>query len=456
MRRLRTHRLRRLALLAASALVVASCTDAAPTPLAPGSPALARATKSTGPVVAAAEPAFGRQGETGKVVTITGSGFAEGATVAWERDGVADPRVAVRAVVVRSATQIDATIDIAPDADIDLYDISVTTLDKKKGIGAEKFEVTLAIVLMNLGSQSDASFVRGVNDRGEAVGYSGSMTPAVWSASGEVWGLGGGAGQAWEIDEAGTTIVGAADGYPVIWRRAGDGWAAVERLPIGTGAVGGIAYAVASDPLTGVATILAGAESVKGSKGNTTYSRPLLWRRAGDAWLRAPLPMPESGVEVTSHVNDVNEAGEAVGIVDSRALGRRAVHWDRDGVPRIIGPADTRAQGIDVTGTIIGGTSSNVGVRWRRAASGAWEGPILLPGDCYRAMAVDDHGRIVGACSSGVVWLPEADGYRLTRLGGLGVGDAGSGGEAISRHGLTLGGGARSVSRTYAAIWRIF
>lgn len=464
MSRPRRRRPVRSVLLLLSGTLAVACADAPSAPFAPPTVQAARGTKATtaGPVVAAVEPAHGKQGETGKVVTITGSGFASGATVAWERDGVADPGVAVRSVVVLSSTQIEATIDIAPDAELDLYDVSVTTLDKKKGIGAEKFEVTLAIVLAQLDNANDASFVRGVNDRGEAVGYSGSMTPAAWSAAGSVWGLGG-YGQAWEIDEAGTTIVGAADGYAVIWRRAGDGWAAAERLPLGSGAVGGVAYAVASDALSGAATILAGLESVKGPKGNATYSRPMLWRRAGDAWQRAPLPMPMAGAEVTAHVNDVNEAGEAAGIVDSRELGRRAVHWAADGTPTILGPADTRAQGIDGSGTIVVGTSIDGAVYWRRIAPGAWQGPIPLPGGCSRAMAVDDTQRIVGAgCSldqvngSAVVWIPDAGGYTALRLGGLGFGDEGGGGEAISRGGRTIGGGARSVSNVYAAIWRIF
>jgi hypothetical protein len=80
-------------------------------------------------------------------VTITGSGFVSGAQAAWSewRRRPEDPRRFLRGSC--SSTQLTATIDIAPDATIDLYDVSVTNPDKKKGIGYLMFEVTQATAI---------------------------------------------------------------------------------------------------------------------------------------------------------------------------------------------------------------------------------------------------------------------------------------------------------------------
>ena len=62
------------------------CADPGPAPVLPTAPNLGKAPTS-GPAVSAAAPAYGRQGETGEDVTITGSGFAPGAVATWSRNG---------------------------------------------------------------------------------------------------------------------------------------------------------------------------------------------------------------------------------------------------------------------------------------------------------------------------------------------------------------------------------
>ena len=92
------------------------CADPGPAPVLPTAPNLGKAPTS-GPTVSAAAPAYGRQGETGEDVTITGSGFAPGAVATWSRNGDTS-KVSVRSTRYVSSTQLIATLDIAPDADL--------------------------------------------------------------------------------------------------------------------------------------------------------------------------------------------------------------------------------------------------------------------------------------------------------------------------------------------------
>lgn len=124
-----------------------------------------------GPSVTATSPASGREGEVGLVVSVLGSGYAAGAQAAWERNGVPDPKISVQSTAFISSTELRATISIAPDADIALYDVSVT-VNGKKGIGTELFTVTsstvdpatswlLPLSGAGLGVQSDGAFPDG-------------------------------------------------------------------------------------------------------------------------------------------------------------------------------------------------------------------------------------------------------------------------------------------------------
>ena len=124
-----------------------------------------------GPSVTATSPASGREGDVGLVVAVLGSGYVAGAQAAWERNGVPDPKITVQSTVFISSTELQATISIAPDADIALYDVSVT-VNGKNGIGTELFTVTsstvdpaaswlLPLSGAGLGVQSDGAFADG-------------------------------------------------------------------------------------------------------------------------------------------------------------------------------------------------------------------------------------------------------------------------------------------------------
>lgn len=451
------------------ALGLASCGDGRVSPVAPDDLSAARAASGGGgPKVDAVDPPFGRQGETAKEVAITGSGFGDDAVVAWERDGVIEDRIQVRSTEVKSSTEILVTIDIAPDTDLDLYDVSVTST-RKKGIGTEMFEVTAAISIGTLGG---ATLSRAVNDRGDVVGYSVVGTasrPFFWSPSSgmlELPGTPAGAGGAgWGIDAAGTVIVGIVAQYPVIWTRAANGAWEISGLPVDATSPGGRASSVASDPATGEASIIGGVERVE--YGRRVIRQPRLWVRDQEAphgWARVVLEVPATDASVW--VEDVNARGQAVGSMlplSGKPGQDRAVVWESDGRPSLIGPASSSAEGIDEAGTLILGRYDGVAAYWRRDPNEAdgWAGPVQLPGGCSRAMDADSDGRIIAAyCRDGTrttsaVFQPPSYSSPL-HLGGLGDRDTGGVADAISLSGGWLAGGASLNGQDYAVVWRIF
>jgi hypothetical protein len=107
-----------------------------------------------GPTVASTDPAMGGQGMR-LLVRILGSGYNATAVASWERNGAADPKVVVNATTFVSSSEVVADITIADDADLDLYDVAVEIMTdggRKKGVGAEQFEVTIAYTVMMNGA----------------------------------------------------------------------------------------------------------------------------------------------------------------------------------------------------------------------------------------------------------------------------------------------------------------
>src|SRR3712207_454981 len=175
MMRMHAIRFLRSAVVLAAACSIARCTATGGERalVAPADPSAARAVGTTAPTVSGANPSYGRQGEVGYHVTIIGSGFEPGAQATWERGGVADPKVRVTSTDYVSSTELVATIDIASDADLALYDVAVTS-GRGKGIGTEMFEVTDGTSIGTL--NSDNTLVRAINSSGQATGFSGSRT----------------------------------------------------------------------------------------------------------------------------------------------------------------------------------------------------------------------------------------------------------------------------------------
>ncbi|HUQ81410.1 MAG TPA: hypothetical protein VM076_09745, partial [Gemmatimonadaceae bacterium] len=373
-----------------------ACTDPADIRVAPTAPQLAKGAAGTS--VSSATPAYGRQGAMSQQVTITGSGFASGDVAKWERGGVPNAKVVVTSTQFVSSTQLIATIDIAADADLAFYDIAIYAMDRKKGIGTEMFEVTTAESIGSLGGNTNAN---GANDNGEVVGYSvagnSGQHAFYWSVGSGMVDIGG--SDAFAIDQAGTTIVGVGAGYPLRWTRGGIGspWTS-SVLPLDATAVGGRAAALASDPVTGVATIIGGQEifAVKQAQ----IHNPRLWKNVAGTWQKVDLPMPfASQTGTISWVAAVNANGQASGAARPGGGGAaQAIFWEETGVPlqyqlKVLG--DGGAPAINSTGTIIAGSNNNfTAVYYKRSPGGAWSTAQVLPGGCTGAVGVDASDRI--------------------------------------------------------------
>lgn len=468
-----SFRIRGRVFLGAVATVVAmsSCTDTSEVPTAAGdSPGLqyAKGGSTAGPTVSLATPAYGERGETGKPVTISGSGFSVGASVTWERNGAVDPSITVHSAVVVSSTRIDATISIASEAELSFYDIGVTNLDRKKGVGTEMFEVTTAISIGTLGGNTQANAANDNLSGARVVGYSfisNSQRAFYWpGTNGQMADLG--AGQATGISQDGLTIAGISGGYAVVWSFAGGAWTRTT-LPVSAGIIGSRAEFLVSAP-TGAAIIIAGAEQVKAAKGNGTVHRPRLWKYDGARWVLDSLDLPPgTNGEPNSRAIAANSSGQAVGT---------GGFWDVDGRwTKLPGPAGDGARALSEDGTLIAGFtdapssvgsgSGTIAAYWTRANNGdgtfgPWTGPFSLPGSCARAIGLDINKRIVGhRCPNSAnryvsaVWVPPYDAASMITLRGFGNrSDAGTV-WATSPGGSLLAGLAPSGTISIGAIW---
>ena len=433
-------------------LLSLACADESRVPVVPTAPQFAKS--PSGPAVSAATPPYGDQGQTGEQVTITGSCFAPGATVSWERNGVATTKSALRQLQYVSSTQLIATIDIAADADLAFYDVAVTNSDRKKGIGTELFEVTTAL---SLGALDGSTTAYGGNDNGEVVGVTLGATSHgfYWSDATGIRDLGG--IEALGIDQAGQTIVGKGSAGPQVWTRSGTGWTSTN-LPKDAAAVSGRAGGVGSDPITGLAVVIGGSEEFPVRRSTAQY--PRLWKWTGTSWQKTDLPMPyASTAGTTAWVRGVNAQGEAVGMVNVGGQSVKAVVWEADGSYTVLG--DGGAVAINRAGTLIAGSSDSGALYYTRSAVGdLWNGPFLLPGGCSNAMGVDDAGHLVArGCkvqgSTRVLSAAYAPPYASpVYLGGLG--DVTNSGAAMgmSIGGTYIYGSAPTRPTTVAVRWR--
>lgn len=96
--------------------------------------------------VTSAVPDTTEQGTLGLVVAISGDGFAKGAKVDFFVTGTTNPGgINVKSVKVKNAKSLEATIDVAPDAQTDLkFDIQVMS-NGRTGKGTELFSVKVKV-----------------------------------------------------------------------------------------------------------------------------------------------------------------------------------------------------------------------------------------------------------------------------------------------------------------------
>jgi hypothetical protein len=409
----------RALLSTALAVLIAACAD----PAAPTDPSAARLSLGkapSGPSVSAASPAYARR-DTTLDVRILGSGFTAGAVAAWELAGVPNPaKVRTNSTQYVSSTELVANITISADADLAFWDVAVTLLGGKKGVGTERFEVTTATIL-GAGTIAGDMQVQSVSYQGSVTGYAQQGGVFVWdSYTSSLLALGD--GQAWGIDPSGTTVLGRdADFYPMEWVRgiAGD-WT---RRPIPNNGQRGIATRAATAPDGSlVATGWITVPTVR----RQTVDQPVLWRRIDGAWM-PPVVYAHPGSAAGGY--DVSANGRMAGRAWYADGSARGVIWDS---PTSYTVLDGMAYGMNDAGTVVVGDRSGVPVYWYRdATTGAWTstGTPLPAGACAgRGREVIDLGMVTGgSCGQATVWQLDLSGPAPvlvggpTRLGGLGV-----------------------------------
>ena len=152
----------------ALAIFMASCRESKE-PTVPQIAASARPS-SGNPTVSSVVPDSSLRGVT-LDITVNGSGYAQGSVVTLERQGVPAGKITTNATTFVSSRKLIANVTIAADADTGKYDVAVTTLDNRKGVGIELF--TVQYVLDQLGIIGGTwSRAHAINDRGEVVGAS--------------------------------------------------------------------------------------------------------------------------------------------------------------------------------------------------------------------------------------------------------------------------------------------
>jgi len=351
-----------------------------------------------------------------------------------------------------SSTHLTATINIAPDATIDLYDVSVTNPDKKKGIGYLLFEVTQATAIVG------TEIAYGASVAGDVTGRAGLPGVFYFSPSAGLDTLGS-PGRGFDISAdgraivGGTTITALAD-QPYIYTFDGTSWT-YANLPKNPSAVTTRPFSVASDPVTGSPTLIGGAESL-GSNGPNRNRRPILWVPNGGGWTKVDLASAGSD----DFVEDVSATGIAVGT----ANGRAAV-WAPNGAggwnaPLLIAASGTYLNGVNSTGTVAVGVFGGGAAYWTNSG-GVWSAAVGLPGGCSSAQAIDDLGRILmNGCPKGSRRVPGliAPPYapaNLTLLGGMGDNSNTTVAEDISRSGGTIVGQSTVRNQPVGVYWHI-
>jgi pimeloyl-ACP methyl ester carboxylesterase len=126
----------------------------------------------------------------------------------------------------------------------------------------------------------------------------------------------------------------------------------------------------------------------------TTQSEAVLWS-GGHATL-----LPSLGGKVTL-VNDMNEAGLVVGISKTPQFRFRGVVWQNGTITQVLAPLpgalDSRAEGVNDLGEIVGSSGGNGAVRWAAGGVNPVILPPLAPGRFASASDLNNNGWVVGS-----------------------------------------------------------
>lgn len=389
-------------------------------------PAFAKVSASTSPTVTSTTPSYAYQGSVNLNVTINGSGFDHGTTASWYLNGAPYAKITVNSTSYVSSSQLVANISVASDAQINSYDVVVTTSTTKQGIGSDCFVVTLAVAVPVVG--------RGINDAGQLVGElanSKTMSGNLWDPVVGTVALPN-AYKVFAIDENGGTIGGKDNGgSPAIWTSSAGArgpWTETQ-LSLPPGITTGGARSIASDA-SGNALFMAGTYVAQGGANG-----PAVWTRTSNGW-QARFDTLPSGVP-SGWAQSVNAKGQSAGMDGS--AGAFALYWDSLGTAAILSSHAATAWSINGDGTVVVGSANGVAAMWTRALAngvyGPWSGDVLLDtpaNSCSApnstAYAVNAAGTVaVGtSCNQPVAWNISASGVTRLLLGTLGPPNTGT------------------------------
>ena len=441
----------------------AACTSDAPSRIAaPGTPAFAKSGGTTGPSVQSTNPSYSHR-DTTLDVHVLGSGFSAGAKAAWSLGGDTT-LVRVNRTTYVSSGEVIANISVPAGAPLAIYDVAVTLLSGKKGVGSELFEVTAAEPLVPTGRVTDVT---------ESGGLVGGTTVGVYYDD-SCGGVDLGGAEMWGVDSQGTVLAGRGyktDGLQAVaWIRTGACSFTRERLP-NPGGGGGNAKSVARD--ASGAIIVGGIDYKAGSKSAHIAGgpRPVLWRRSGSTWLEPILYATANGF---GEIWRINGKGMAVGRNDNSQVG---YIWNS---PTDYTAIDGLPFGINEAGTIaVGHNFNGQDVYWtRNPTTGRWDAiGRLLPGAdgapaAGTAFDVNDAGIIAGRSAppqtqlKASVWRLDMSVYPPVPIGGVtmlsGLGGPSTPSEASSGKAITNGLVAgyyiiagMAAANTMAVRWRL-
>ena len=158
-----------------STILVVGCQQESPAGPSVTDAKFAKGGGGGGPAVDAADPNSAPQDIT-LDVRVIGSGFDNGSVVKFLKGGQSTPKIVTNSSTFIDRKNIIANITIAVDAEVALYDIEVTTVRGKKGIGTELFSVkekgkpgdeVFKYTITDLGAEGG---VGDINDAGLIVG----------------------------------------------------------------------------------------------------------------------------------------------------------------------------------------------------------------------------------------------------------------------------------------------
>ncbi len=411
---------------------------------------------SGGPAVKSTNPSSAPQ-DTTLDVRVLGTGFDDGSAARFLLNGNAVPDVRTNSTRFVTSKELVANVTIAANAVTDLYDVEVTTLGGKRGVGIELFEVTATPIELTGLSRRGSSVASGINDAGVIVGHSadrsGTSRAVRWLPDGEGWGapeaLASGFSTATAINDAGFIagyVYAGQDATAVVWRPDGT------QVVLGPGFttdinenntvvgsvpnVGSVAWRydpsrgewrveVISESGDGNVNGISDSEVAVGRIPNGNMELAVTWKYANGQW-NGPTVMDHEGA-AGGWVMDATAAGIAGGLwVQSEPDCGLGVHpaaafWSSPTAkPTVIpGLEGSRSwlEDINAHGVVLGGrnTSGCLGsaraLIWTSSAGVRLLAP--LRGDAQsEAWGLNDAGQVVGAsrgatglASRAVVWV---------------------------------------------------